>query len=225
VQNEEDWDCWSWWGTKEHKKPKQADLLLFGSGGGYAAGAFFGLGGEAYATDVIGIRLVGHLGAFERDELGKRESGNLNVFDGNWANQRLVRDKNLEHGVAHLIDLALTVHMNPKSSFDPYLAVGASHYGYDIQFTDGEQKGGAVYGRIGAGFNWHIGQFFAGMDAGWYPVEIARYRLERVDSATADFDGDGRRGHHGQYDAVSEDIDNHFDPERFTVTGHLGWRF
>lgn len=219
VQTEEDWTCWGWFGKDEKEMPKQADLLLFGTAGGYASGGFLGLGAEAYATDVIGLRLVGQIGGYEPNDFGHDRKFFEN---GSWAHQG-VSARDVDHGVTHLVDLALTVHMNPNSSFDPYLALGASHYGYDLRLHDGSDVlGGSVYGRLGVGLNWHIGEFFVGGDAGWYPVEMARYRVERTGSS---FNDDGRRRSRDEYEAFSEDIEDHFDPNRFTVSGHIGWRF
>lgn len=190
-------------------RPEQGDMMLFGTVGGYSSGGMLGMGLEAYATDVIGIRLTGQIGGYG-DEYDHHDGGRL--FDGDSSWVPTSGNGNVESAVAHLVDLSLTAHLRPGSIFDPYLALGLSHYGYDILYSDSHERGGAGYTRLGGGVNLHLGRFIAGVDAGWYPLEFVRYRID-----------EGRRGEDPE--AVGQEIEEPFAADRFTVSAHIGWRF
>lgn len=210
---EEDWDCFSWFGDKN--VPKQADLMLFGALAGTDSGGFGMIGAEIYMTDVIGLRLQGGIGTYgisggegrrgRRGRGGDQEIQFDRVNGSVWANPN--RTGEVQDAIAHLMEASLTIHLNPQSSFDPYISGGASHFGYDVLYDDDDVQGGAGYVRFGAGFNWHLGSFFAGLDLGWYPIEFARY--ERVGEEDIDF----------------VEVEDTFVAQRLTGSAHVGFRF
>ncbi|MEQ8274106.1 MAG: hypothetical protein RMA76_06035 [Deltaproteobacteria bacterium] len=207
---EEEWDSFSWFGDDE---PGQADLMLFGNLIGHTSGGFGGLGAEVYMTDVIGLRLSGAIGTYgisDFDEGGRRRRSRQEVrfdrVDGSaWANPN--RAGEVRDAIAHLMEAALTIHLNPRSSFDPYILGGASHFGYDILYEDADVQGGAGYVKVGAGFNWHIGSFFVGVEVSAYPFEFARYQVE------------------GDDEIVFVEAEETFAAERVTGSAQVGWRF
>ncbi len=200
----------SWWDRPSHLS--KGDLSVWVSGGSFDAGGFGGLGGEAMASDTIGIRLSGWLGTFGHQAPGSGMSSNWNFFEGGvWAVQRDVNPSTAKGGVAHLTELSVAVHLLPKQMFDLYTTLGLSHFGYEVDYREGTERGGAAYTRLGAGANVHFSRFFVGADFGWYPVELFRYDLNEV-----------RRD---DYEADLASVNNRFEAKRYTLTAQVGLRF
>ena len=74
-------------------------MMLFGTVGGYSSGGMLGMGLEAYATDVIGIRLTGQIGGYG-DEYDHHDGGRL--FDGDSSWVPTSGNGNVESAVARL---------------------------------------------------------------------------------------------------------------------------
>lgn len=200
----------SWWDRPSHAS--QGDLLFWISAGSFDAGGFGGLGGEIMATDMIGIRMSGWLGGFGHQDPGSGMSSNWNFFEGGtWAIQRDVNPTTAKGGMAHLTELSVAAHLLPKQMLDVYTTLGLSHFGYEVDYRDGTERGGAAYTRVGAGANLHVSRFFGGFDFGWYPVELFRYDLQRV-----------RRD---DYEADLVPVTNRVEARRFTLTAQVGLRF
>lgn len=200
-----------WWDADSFVK--EHEFLIAGLGGGHAGGGFAGLTGEGLATDQLGLRLSGLATGFTGDMVGVgRFSGNFDVLKGGvWANQRPISRTNLQEGLAYLFDGSLVFHVIPRSMIDPYFTAGLALYGYEMHFDDRTDRGGAGYTRLGAGCNVHFSRFFAGLDFGWYPVELFRYTL--VDRGREDFD------------LQEAKIDDRFVAERYVASIHAGLRF
>lgn len=200
----------SWWDRPSHLS--KGDLSVWISGGSFDGGGFGGLGGEVMASDSIGLRLSGWLGTFGHQEPGSGMSSNWNFFEGGrWAVQRDVNPSTAKGGVAHLTELSVAMHLLPKQMFDLYTTLGLSHFGYEVDYREGTERGGAAYTRLGAGANVHISRFFVGVDFGWYPVELFRYDLNEV-----------RRD---DYEADLAPVNNRFEAKRYTLTAQVGLRF
>jgi len=200
----------SWWDRPSH--PQAGDLILWVGGGSFDSGGFGGIGGEGMASDTFGIRLSGMYGRFGHQQPGTGFSDNFDFFEGGqWAIQRDVNPETATGGFVHLTELSMSAHLIPKSMFDLYTTLGLAHFGYEVDFRDGTERGGAAYTRVGAGANLHFKRFFAGMDFGWYPVELFRYTIteRRRDDYEADF----------------QPVNNRFEAERFTLTAQVGMRF
>jgi hypothetical protein len=204
-----------WWDTDSFVK--EGEFMISGLGGGHSAGGFAGMTGEGMATDQLGLRLSGMGTAFTGDMVGiGKLNGNFDILKGGvWANQRPVTRNNVEEGFAFLFDGSLVLHMLPHSMIDPYVSAGLALYGYDIKFDDRTDRGGAGYTRLGAGANIHFSRFFAGIDIGWYPVELFRYTLEERDD----------RGRDDDFEIQGAKIDDRFVAERYVASLHVGLRF
>lgn len=199
-----------WW-SRVNKTPGRGDVMLWVQGGGHAAGGFGGMGLEVMMTNKTGLRLSFQGTFFDASEFRNEEepSSNWNFFsDGRWAGLRQVSPRNTFNGRAHLVDLSFTRHLIKLWRFDVYGAAGVSHFGYDIDFKDGQSRGGEGYGRLGAGANFHWGRIFAGCDFGWYPLALFRHGEDPVTGESGFLD-----------------IPTRWDSRRIVTSAHLGFRF
>jgi hypothetical protein len=216
----------SWWGDPSYSE--RGDFLLQFQGGLNGQGAFGGFGAEYFLTDYMGLRSGVQFSRIGRDEDPNRTIPNFDFTNGGvWANRADLDLGNLESGSAHLIDASLAFHVIPRSRFDLYPNIGFGYMGYNFDYGAEQDKGGAGYLRVGAGFNIVIKRFFIGMDFGWYPYElfhhggseVARTQAALSEARFATTDG-------GEPETVEEDDgEGRFDPLRMTMTAHFGIRF
>lgn len=200
----------SWWDRPSHVS--EGDILFWVSGGSFDAGGFGGIGLEGMVTDSLGIRASGTFAGFGQTPLDSGFQRNFNFFEGGlWANERDVNPSTARGGRTHLMEMSLAWHPFHHSMLDVYGAAGMAHFGYDIDYRDGNEKGGAGYMRLGGGANLHISRFFAGVDFGWYPLEVFDYRLDRVGP--------------DEYEPDFQPVGDRWNGERFTLTAQVGLRF
>jgi hypothetical protein len=205
----------SWW-KSWNKSPgvREGDVLFSVLGGRSSGGAFWGAALEVMLDDNFALRAKGFLDVIEGGRLRGGGGGSWNFSeDGIWSGLDGSDFTGTDHAVMHMVELQGSVHFRPKKRFDPYLTVGASHFGYWLESND-QSAGGSVYLRAGGGFNWFWKSVFAGLDLGWYPVEVLRYTAHPVE---------GSRGRRTDVEVV--ELDDRFDKRRITLSGHVGIRF
>jgi hypothetical protein len=221
-----------WWNRPSWAE--QGDFLVHGVVGFNGQGPFGGFGGEFFATDVLGIRAGAQFMRLGHDDDPGFTGPNFNINRGGvWANANDVDYPNLREGHTHLIDTALAVHVIPNSRFDLFPTVGFSYMGYGFEYDDHEEKGGAGYLRVGAGFNIVIKRFYLGLDFGWYPLELFHHGTEpravaRLDSSLLPGGGDNTGNTGNDNDNADEDDGDgrgRFNAKRMTLTAHVGLRF
>ena len=184
----------------------QGDFMVQVQGGLHDGGGFFGMGIEGMLADEVSVRFGGYLNRFDGDDL-IGGGANWDFFDSpHWGTGGVNRNT-LERGMGHLLDLSLAFHPLRKSRLDLSPSIGLSHFGYDLRYPTFRNRGGSGLMRLGLAANYHFRWLYVGMDFGWYPVELFRYRIED--------DGDAR----------GVEIERRLDPRRFTMTAQLGVRF
>lgn len=220
-----------WWNRPSWAS--QGDLLIHGQAGLNGLGVFGGVGAEYMASNVFGLRFGATFAHVDGGDAGDDAGPNFDFSEGGvWANQQGV-DDSLESGRAQLIDTSLAFHVIPQSRFDIYPSVGFGYMGYQFDYDDHREKGGAGYLRVGAGFNIVIKRFYGGLDFGWYPYELFRHGggdavarseagLRSSNFATNDGSNDGGSPAPA---SVREEGGGRFDPQRMMLTAHVGLRF
>lgn len=204
----------SWW----EKEPGigDGDVLFFATSGGYGGGLYLGLGFEGMFSDWGGIRLTvngagfnQHAGRYDRgdDQLFFVNNGDWDFFLGGKTVAPTPEKGTVGQAIMHLEDLSFTLHFGGDSGLDLYPSLGVSHFGYHLDTNGQDFSGGSVFMRAGAGLQYVYKRFFAGVDLGWYPVELARYGI--VDTARGE-------------QARAKRIDDPFDSRRVTFSAHLG---
>lgn len=208
-------ESWNeWW----DRAPAIADgdVLVFYTLGGYGGGLYQGVGFEGLFADWGGLRLAGYADYYEPydGELGEHHDlfKTADDFDfflgGRSVAPRSIAVGDIRRAFLHMEELSMTVHLGSRHAFDIYPSLGISHFGYYVR-SDQTERGGAGYVHAGLGFNWIYKRFFAGLDLGWYPIEMFRYSVERT-----------ARG--GELELVSRNVGDPFDARRFTISGHAG---
>ncbi len=218
----------SWWNRPSHAE--RGDVLVHGIGSFNGQGVFGGFGAEFMASDMMGIRTGVMFQGLNHDDSPHRSGPNFNLDRGGvWANTNSVDYRNLEAGHAHLIDASLALHVIPRSRFDIFPTVGFGYMGYDLKYADGVEKGGAGYLRLGAGFNIVIKRLYAGMDFGWYPVEVFHHGTSASPAQSARALIPGKDPPQSREPVAGSDEGDEgpsrFNAKRMTLTAHVGFRF
>lgn len=217
-----------WWNRPSWAS--SGDLLVHGKAGFNGLGAFGGVGAEFMASDVFGLRVGATFAHVDRGDADRKVGPNFDFSEGGvWANRGDV-DDSLESGRAQLLDTSLAFHVIPESRFDIYPNVGFGYMGYQFEYDGHQEKGGAGYLRVGAGFNIVIKRFYGGLDFGWYPYELFRHggggapvARSQAGLRSSTFGDGGGAG--SAPTAVQEEGGGRFDPQRMTLTAHVGLRF
>ena len=216
-----------WWNRASHAR--QGDFLLHGIGSFNGQGVYGGFGGEWMTTDVLGLRAQAQFMGVRHDDSPHSTGPNFNFSNGGtWANPNSIDYRELRSGHAHLIDASLAVHIIPRSRFDIYPTAGISYMGYGFDYGDREEKGGAGYFRLGAGFNIVIKRFYGGMEFGWYPVELFHHGTGPNAQARQALFPEPEGGNNNQNPRDNDDDDDgpsRFNAKRMTLTAHVGLRF
>jgi hypothetical protein len=220
-----------WWNRPSWAEA--GDLMVHGIGSFNGQGPYGGVGLEYLFTDRLGLRGQYQFMGLRHDDSPHGTGPNLNVTHGGvWANPNDVNYAQLERGRIHLTDLSLAVHTIARSRFDLYPTAGISYMNYGLDYGDHQEKGGAGYLRLGAGFNVVIKRFYAGLEFGWYPLQLFRHGTDRAETnAVATLDSgllpskdDGRTAE-PRNEGDDDDGPSRFNAKRMTLTAHVGLRF
>ncbi|MEO1234199.1 MAG: hypothetical protein AAFZ18_35425 [Myxococcota bacterium] len=188
----------SWWRSYA---PERGSVVLTARKGGFVGGGL-----EVYPSDRWSLYLdAGFAGLDDEREAGA-PAGRAN-FDIPG-----VATEDASDAVTYIIDAGKRVHLFKRRSFDLYLGMGVSWFGYDLKNEKNlTVSGGSLLARFGPGARWHFGRFSAGVDVGWYPFELLRFRNDLAPGS-----GDGFR---------EVPIESRFEGDRFTVSFRSGFRF
>lgn len=158
----------SWWRVPSHAR---AGDVLVAPRVGYPMS---GLGLEVMLSDRWALQLNV---AGKRLEGAEADEDALGGLGGFGVPQLLPGTRS--SGFAHAQDLSVAFHFLPRSRWDLYASAGLGHVGYRLRAEGADPvTGGSGYGRLGAGLAYHYRRFFVGIDLGWYPLEVLRYRID-----------------------------------------------
>lgn len=187
-----------WWRSRA---PERGSVLLTAR-----KGSFIGGGLEVYPSDRWSLYLDAGFSGLDENREASDAAGQVG-FDIPG-----VASGDAQDALTYVIDAGKRVHLFRKRSFDVYLSMGLSWFGYDLENVKGLRvSGGSVLARMGPGLRWHFGRFSAGVDLGWYPIEILRFQNDLAPGS-----GEGFR---------ELEIPDRLQWDRFTASFRSGFRF